>query len=124
MKGDVAMMPKTVLAFVLGAGAASWLGCAASIPPPQGPWAAAQADVGRAEVGGALDVPEAKLHLRLAQENLEKAKRIMGDDTDRATSLCDVASAEAQLALTLAKQANAQEQARRAQSQLENGSGK
>jgi hypothetical protein len=117
------MMPRTVCAVVLGA-AASGFGCGgATFAPPQGPWAAAQAEVGRAQASGAPQVPEAKLHLQLAEEDLAQAKRLMGQNDDRAMSLCDVASAEAQLAFSLAKQASAQEQARRAQSEPETGGG-
>ncbi|MBV9946249.1 MAG: hypothetical protein JOZ69_05325, partial [Myxococcales bacterium] len=33
-------------------------GCASRVPPPNDQWAAAQADVGRAQAGGAPDVPD------------------------------------------------------------------
>ena len=87
------------------------LGCAAAVPPPNSEWAAAQADVGRAEESGAAAVPDAKLHLQQALEDLAKSKQVMGDDNKRAASLCNLASAEAQLARSLAKEAAAQKQA-------------
>jgi hypothetical protein len=118
------MAPKTVWASVLGA-ALCGVGCGASSgPPPNDSWAAARADVGRAEAGGAPAVPQARLHLQLAQEDLQQAKRLMGDDNKRATSLCAVASTEAQLAFSLAKQATLEDQARKAQSDLQNPSAK
>lgn len=117
------MVPKTVCAVVLGAAAAGF-GCEASVPSPQASYAAAQVDVGRAQAGGAPEVPEAKLHLQLAQEDLQQAKRLMGFDNERAMSLCDLASTEAELAFSLAKQADAEAQARRAQGQQDLGGGR
>jgi hypothetical protein len=116
------MMPKpaSVAAWAILAGA---FGCGGSIPPPNDAWAAAQADVGRAQAGGAPDVPDAKLHLQLAQEDLQRAKRLMGTDNDRAASLCGVASSEAQLAFALAKQAIAEDQARMAQAKVQKEGG-
>jgi hypothetical protein len=107
------MTMKPKLANVVAWGAiAGAVGCGASTPPPNDQWAAAQADVGRAQAGGAPDVPEAKLHLQLAQEDLQRAKQLMGTDNDRAASLCAVARSEAQLASSLSLQAKAELQAR------------
>ena len=97
--------------------------CGGSIPPPNDEWAAAQADVGRAEAGGAPDVPDAKLHLQLAQENLQKSKALIDDDNSRALSLIGVARVEAQLALSLAKAAQADAQAKQAQQELDKAKG-
>ena len=92
--------------------------CGGGMPPPNDEWAAAQADVGRAEAGGAPDVPDAKLHLQLAQENLQKSKGLIDDDNERAASIIAVARAEAQLALSLAKAAQAEDVAHAAQADL------
>jgi hypothetical protein len=100
--------------------AAGWA-CASSIPPPNDAWAAAQADVGRAQAGGAANVPDAKLHLELAQEDLAKSKPLIGDDNRRATSLIEAGRAEAQLALSLAKQAEAEATAHKAKADLDQG---
>jgi Domain of unknown function (DUF4398) len=97
--------------------------CGGSIPPPNDEWAAAQADVGRAEAGGAPEVPDAKLHLQLAQENLQKSKGLIDDDNERALSLINVARAEAQLALSLAKASQADSQARQSQQDLQKAKG-
>src|SRR5262249_5226444 len=97
--------------------------CGGSIPPPNDEWAAAQADVGRAEAGGAPDVPDAKLHLQLAQENLQKSKGLIDDDNIRAASLIAVARAEAQLALSLAKASQAEAQANQAKADLAKAKG-
>ena len=110
------MKPRAVCAVVL---VSSAVACGASVPPPNDQWAAAQADVGRAQSGGAPDNPAAKLHLQLAQEDLQKAKQLIGDDNKRATTLTELARTEAQLALSLAKTSTAQDAARKANADLE-----
>ena len=67
------------------------LACADSLPPPNDQLAAAQADVGRAESGGAPVVPDAKLHLQLAEEDLQKSKQVMGEDNKRASTAIQLA---------------------------------
>jgi hypothetical protein len=97
--------------------------CGSSLPPPSDEWAAAQADVGRAQSGGAPGVPDAKLHLQLAQEDLQKSKDLMDKDNKRAASLVALARVEAQLALSLAKASLAQENAQQAQQDLQKAKG-
>jgi hypothetical protein len=104
--------------FTLAAAAAATPACGGSFPPPNDEWAAAQADVGRAEAGGAPNVPDAKLHLELAKEDLTKSKGLIDHDNKRAADLVAVAKAEAQLALSLAKQQVAQAEAQKAQDDL------
>jgi hypothetical protein len=94
------------------------IGCGASFPPPNDEWAAAQADIGRAEAGGAPAVPNAKLHLQLAQEDLQKSKNLIDNDNKRAADLIAVARVEAQLALSLAKEQIAEDAAKKAQDDL------
>ena len=84
--------------------------CGASFPTPTDQYAAAEKEVGRAQESGA-NVPDAKLHTQLAQEDLAKAKALMGGDNERAASLIARATAEAELAVNLARQAQAQSQA-------------
>jgi hypothetical protein len=97
--------------------------CGGSIPPPTDEWAAAQADVGRAEAGGAPGVPDAKRHLQLANEDLQKSKQLTDQDNKRAASLVALARAEAQLALSIAKASVAQAQARQAQQDVQKAKG-
>jgi hypothetical protein len=114
------MKPNAVFA-VMVASAGLVTACASAFPPPNNEWAAAQKDVGRAETGGAPSVPDARLHLQLAQEDLQKAKALIGTDSDnnrRALSLTELARAEAQLALSLGQQAEADGRARQAQAEL------
>ena len=99
------------------------MACGGSFPPPNDEWVAAQADVGRAEAGGAPAVPDAKLHLQLAQEDLAKSKQLINEDNKRATSLVALARVEAQLALSMAKQQVAQDAAQKAQSDLSRAKG-
>src|SRR5215472_9163683 len=94
------------------------LACGSSLPPPNDEWAAAQTDVGRAEAGGAPNVPDAKLHLQLAQEDLAKSKQLIDNDNRRAATLIALARVEAQLALSLAKQQLAEDAASKAEADL------
>jgi hypothetical protein len=94
------------------------LACGSSFPIPNDQFAAAQKDVGRAQEGGAQAVPDAKLHLQLAQETLQKAKELMDKDNKRASSLIARASAEAELALALAKESQAKQDAQEALDKL------
>jgi hypothetical protein len=97
--------------------------CGGSVPPPNDEWTAANTDVGAAEAGGAPNVPDAKLHLQLAQEDLQKSKALIDQDNKRAASLIAVARVEAQLALSLAKAAQAADLARQAQQDLQKAKG-
>src|SRR5690348_13675989 len=105
------MKPTAVFPFVLVFGA---MGCAEYTPPPNDQWAAAQADLGRAQSVVSPGTPDAKLHLRLAEEDLQKAKELIGSDNKRASTLTEVARVEAQLAFSLAKEGVARDDARKA----------
>jgi hypothetical protein len=97
--------------------------CGGSLPPPNDEWSAAQAEVARAEGGGSEGVPDAKLHVQLAQEDLTKAKGMMDQDNRRAASLIALAKAEAQLALSLAKAQIAQQAVVKAQADVQKAKG-
>jgi hypothetical protein len=97
--------------------------CGGSIAPPNDEWAAAQSDVGAANAGGAPGVPDAKLHLQLSEEDLQKSKQLIDKDNSRAASLIAVARVEAQLALKLAKASQAADQVRQAQQELQKTKG-
>lgn len=115
-------MRPAMIALLLPLGSLA-LACGGSFPPPNDEYSAAQADVGRAEAGGAPNVPDAKLHLQLAQEDLVKSKALIDQDNKRAADLIAVARVEAQLALSLAKQQQAEDQARKAQADLAKAKG-
>jgi hypothetical protein len=93
------------------------------LPPPNTSFEQAQADLGRAEAGGAPGVPDAKLHLQLANEDLAKSKDMVGQDNHRAESLLELSRIEAQLALSLAKAAQAQAGASQAQQEVQKAKG-
>jgi hypothetical protein len=103
---------------------ATAMGCGSSVPLPTDQWAAAQANVGRAQGGGAPYVPDANLHLQLAMEDLQRCRQLLGKNNGRARSLCALASSEAELALNLAVQAAAQRDALQAQADLQKATGR
>jgi hypothetical protein len=108
-------MTKTLLTCAL---AALLLACGASFPRPNDQAEAATQAVGAAQAGGAANVPEAKLHLVKAQEDIGHAKELMDKDNDRAAHLLVRASAEAELALSLSQQAQAEADAQQTVDQL------
>jgi hypothetical protein len=86
---------------------------------PQDSLTAAQADVKGAEVGGAADNPQAALHLKLAKDQIEAAqKQIKDGDNEAAARTLDRAQADAELALSLAKESKAQGDASDASEQV------
>lgn len=86
---------------------------------PQDALTAAQADVKGAEVGGAADNPQAALHLKLAKDQIATAEKQIADgDNERAARTLDRAQADAELALALAKEAKAQNDASEASEQV------
>ncbi len=113
------MISFTAMAAVFGLSTA----CGSAIPPPNSEYEAAQQDVGRAEAGGAPGVPDAKLHLQLAEEDLQKSKDMSSQDGKRAASLLYLARTVAQLALSLAKASQAEDGAQKAQQDLQKAKG-
>jgi hypothetical protein len=88
------------------------LGCASGAPLPTQQMADVQsANRGATELGAQKN-PRAELHLKLAEEQLEQAKRAVADDeNERATSLLMRAKADAELAVALTREDNAKTQA-------------
>lgn len=86
-------------------------GCAHTIPEYATESSASA--IRTAEEVGATEVPKAALHLQLAKEEFEKAKALFTDGkTDEAKSLLARAEADAELAVTLARE-DAEKQAAR-----------
>lgn len=121
MKTDLLMCCQPIAAASI---AAAMMACGASFPPPNNEWAAAQADVGRAQAGGAPGVPTARLHLQLAEEDLSTSKQLFDRDNRRAATLVALARTEAQLALSLSKEAVAQNEASAAEDTLAKSTGR
>jgi hypothetical protein len=86
------------------------LACAGA-PAPTERLASAQAAVRAAKEVGAKDVPQAKLHAQLAQEQVDQATKLIEDgENERADSLLRRAQADAELAVAMARESTSQEQ--------------
>ena len=93
-------------------------GCA-SYPAPTERMATSTAAVRGAQESGASSNPQAALHLKLAQEQLEQAKQLMADgDNKRAEFVLLRADADAELAVALAREASARQQAEQAREEV------
>jgi hypothetical protein len=98
--------------------AAMYMGCG-SYPAPQQKMVSAEASIRGAQEVGAARVPQAQLHLKLAQEQVDKAKALMADgDNKRAEMLLLRAQADAELALALAKEDAAKTDAQQSMDQV------
>lgn len=84
------------------------IGCAQT-PAPGDQIASSLAAVRGAEEAGALNVPEAALHLKLAQEEIEQAKRLMqGNENEKAQDRALRAGNDAELAVAIARETASQ----------------
>jgi hypothetical protein len=80
-------------------------GCATVQIPAEG-FQRSEASIRGAEEVGALDVPAAKLHLQLAREQTETAKKMADEGDARAALVLARAESDAELALGLAREAS------------------
>jgi hypothetical protein len=93
----------------------------AGYPPPNDHVAIAEASIRGAMEAGATDseVPRAQLHLRLAQEQTEKARRLMNDgENEKAEYALRRAESDAELATAIAREQQLMTQANEAKKQL------
>lgn len=82
--------------------------CGGSFPPPTQRLADAQSAERTARELGANDEPSAKLSLKLADEQITQAQKVMADgDNQRADSLLIRAKADAELAVAQAREKGA-----------------
>jgi pyridoxal biosynthesis lyase PdxS len=87
-------------------------GCGGA-PPPDQRLTESQAAVRAAQEVGAETVPQSALHLKLAQEQVDKSKRLMNDgDNEEADLVLQRAQADAELAIALAKEETTRQQAK------------
>lgn len=94
-------------------------GCA-SYPQPTDSLANSTATVRGAQEAGAEQVPDAALHLRLANEQNELAKKLMNEgENERAHYVTMRAQSDAELALSLAREEEANKGASQARASLE-----
>src|SRR5436190_2087546 len=99
---------------------AALAGACGGMPVPQDQLTAAQASVKGAEVAGAPNNPKAALHLKLATEEVETAKKLIADGkNEEARREVDRAQADADLALALAEEAKAQGETAQTKEQFE-----
>lgn len=94
------------LSLVIGATLVG-VGCGSTALPTE-KLTAAEASVRAAQEVGASSVPQAELHLKLAQEQVQTARKLSSDgDNERAAQVLLRAKADADLALALARDAQA-----------------
>lgn len=94
-------------------------GCGSSLPPPSDRLATAEAASRSARELGADREPKAALHLKLAQEQIDQAKKLMADgDNKRADLVLQRASSDAELAVMLAKENSASGEAQKAKEKV------
>jgi pyridoxal biosynthesis lyase PdxS len=111
-----------VLGFVVCAVFAA--GCG-SYPAPTERVSSAEAAIRGAQEVGAGNVPQAALSVKLAQEEVQKAKQLMQDgDNKRAEMLLMRAQADAELALAQAREQQAKTEAQAAVEQVKSLRGK
>ena len=81
------------------------VGACASAPPPHERVATSEAAIRGAREVGSEQIPQAALHLKLAEENVQKAKALMKDGDNQAAAFVLLrAQADAELALALARE--------------------
>lgn len=94
------------------------LGCGSAAVPTE-KLTSAEASVRAAQEVGASSVPQAELHLKLAQEQVEMARKLSADgESERAAQVLLRAKADAELALALARDAQAAKTVEAADSKL------
>jgi hypothetical protein len=94
------------------------VGCG-SYPAPTERVASAEAAIRGAQEVGANNVPQAALSVKLAQEEVQKAKQLMQDgDNRRAELILMRAQADAELSLAQAREAQAKTEAQQAVDQV------
>lgn len=87
---------------------------------PAGKLANTRAAISAAEESGASNSPRSALHLKLAEDQLYKAERLMSEgQNEDAILYLNQAQADADLALSLARTEQAREEARRAAARVE-----
>jgi hypothetical protein len=115
---------KSLTALLLTALAASAAGCGASRPPPTDHLATAIAAVHGAQVAGAPQVPKAALQLKLAEEQVAQARRMIENgENERADYMTLRAFNDAQLAVALVREQEAKTRAENAAKQANGASG-
>ena len=96
-----------------------WVGCA-STPMPAEHLASAEAGIRGATEVGAESVPQAALHLKMANDQVAQAKGLLQNgDEERAKLVLERAESDAELSLTLAREASARSEANAVMEQIQ-----
>ena len=91
----------------------------AGAPKPTGQLVQAESAIRAADEVGVDNVPQAQLHQKLANEQVERARKLMEEDEHRlARSTLERAKADAELALALARESEAKSAAEKAEAAL------
>jgi parvulin-like peptidyl-prolyl isomerase len=94
-------------------------GCS-SAPAPNTRLASSQAAVRGAREVGAESVPQASLHLKFSEEQIAQARALIAEgDNERADLVLQQAQADAELALSLARESVAITEAQRVMAQVQ-----
>ena len=111
-------MRRLTLTWLALIGALSTQACGGA-PIPQQKITDTEAAIRAAEVGGAPGVPEAALHLKRANEQLAQAKRMVSNgDNERAAWVLRRAEVDAELALAMAQEQTARNEAKKAMDEV------
>lgn len=95
------------------------VGCG-SAPRPEAQIASSEGAIRGASEAGAQSVPQATLHLKLAQEQREAALKLIADgENERGRLMLARSEADAELAIALARQASAEKRASEAKAKVE-----
>jgi hypothetical protein len=98
---------KSRIATCLAALGLTAAGCAGTAPPTER-LTTAQASVKAGRMLGAEEVPQAQLHLRMAEQSVARAQKLMRDDENELADLMlQQANADAQVALALTRESQA-----------------
>jgi len=98
----ISISPNRLLAPIFMAFTLSGFGCASSPPMKTEP---STSGIRAAEEVGAPNVPRAALHLQLAKEELERARKFSADgDKEQGSSMLLRAQADAELAVALSRE--------------------
>lgn len=109
------MKPSLISAMLVGA---LPLAACASYPAPQQHMADSAAAVRGAEVVGAASQPQAALNLKLAQEEIQRAKALMDDGKNEEADFMTLrAKSDAELALALAREHTSEVRAQQGEAQ-------
>lgn len=102
------------------AGAAALTAACGGAPKPEAQMASSEGAIRGATEAGAQNVPAATLYMRLAEEQRAKALQLIKDgDNGRARLLLARSEADAELAIALARQARAEQDANQANQKIQ-----